>query len=271
MFDYTTIMTNLEGYFFAFAPKLFSAILILILGFWIVSIIVKFSEKNMKKSKMDSSLRPFLLSFLRIILKVLVIITAISMLGIQMTSFIAVLGAAGLAVGLALQGSLANFAGGVLILLFKPFKVGDFIEAQGHSGTVKEIQVFNTIMKTPDNKTIIIPNGALSNNSVINYSTEPTRRVDLTFGIGYGDDISKSRKVIESLILKDKRVLKDPSYNIFVKELGSSSVDFTVRVWTKAEDYWGFYFDMQENVKLEFDKNNISIPFPQRDVHLYKH
>ena len=271
MFEYATVMEYVETYLFAFAPRLLSAIVVLILGFWIVGIIARVIDKRMKKAKVDLSLRPFLKSFLKVILRILVIITAVSMLGVQMTSFIAILGAAGLAVGFALQGGLANFAGGVLILLFKPFKVGDFIEAQGHSGTVTEIQVFNTIMKTPDNKTIIIPNGALSNNSIVNFSTEPTRRVDLTFGIGYGDDIKKARKVIETLIKKDKRVLKDPAYAIFVKELGSSSVDFTVRAWTKAEDYWGFFFDMQENVKLEFDKNKISIPYPQRDVHLFKH
>jgi small conductance mechanosensitive channel len=271
MFDINTIMLNLENYFFAFAPKIVAAILVLVIGFWFVKIIGKFSENKMKKSNVEVSLRHFLTSFFSIILKVLVVITAISMLGVEMTSFIAILAAAGFAVGLALQGGLSNFAGGVLILLFKPFKVGDYIDAQGFSGTVNKIQIFNTILKTPDNKTIIIPNGTLSNNALTNFSTEKTRRVDFTFGIGYNDDIKKARKVIESLIVKDKRVLKDPIYNIFVKELGDNSVNFTVRVWVNAQDYWPFYFDMQENVKLEFDKNKLSIPFPQREVHVYNH
>ena len=269
MFDMEVIMLYLENYFFAFAPKIVAAILVLVFGFWFVKIIINFSDKNLKKRNVDTSLRQFFKSFFSIGLKVLVIITAISMLGVEMTSFVAILAAAGFAVGLALQGGLANFAGGVLILLFKPFKVGDFIEAQGLMGTVNRIQIFHTILKTPDNKTVIIPNGQLSNNALTNFSTEKTRRVDFTFGIGYGDDIKKARKVIESLIKKDKRVLKEPNYNIFVKELGDSSVDFSVRVWVKGEDYWPFYFDMQENVKLAFDENKISIPFPQRDIHIH--
>lgn len=269
MFDINTVMANLESYFYAFAPKLIAAIIVIILGFWIVKIIRRFADKRMKKSKMEVSLRHFLTSFFSIILKVLVLITAISMLGVEMTSFIAILAAAGFAVGLALQGGLSNFAGGVLIMTFKPFKVGDFIDAQGHSGTVNKIQIFHTILKTPDNKTIIIPNGSLSNNALTNFSTEKTRRVDFTFGISYDDDINKARKVINNLIEKDTRVLKDPQHNIFVKELGDNSVDFTVRAWTKASDYWPFYFDMQERVKMEFDKNNISIPYPQRDVHIH--
>ena len=193
------------------------------------------------------------------------------MLGIQMTSFIAILGAAGLAVGLALQGSLANFAGGVLILLFKPFKVGDFIDAVGFSGTVKEIQVFSTKMTTPDNKTIIIPNGNLANSSMTNYSTQTQRRVDFVFGIGYNDDIKKAKSVINELIYKDERILKDPEPLVVVSELGDSSVNLTVRVWSKSADYWGIFFDMQESVKLKFDEQGISIPYPQQDVHLYKH
>ena len=188
-----------------------------------------------------------------------------------MTSFIAVLGAAGLAVGLALQGSLQNFAGGVLILFFKPYKIGDFVDAAGYMGTVKEIQIFNTILKTPDNKTIIIPNGILSNASLTNFSTEPTRRVDMTFGIGYSDDILKAKSVLESLLKSDNRILNDPAYMIVVSELADSSVNLVVRAWCNSADYWGIYFSMQEKVKLEFDKQGISIPFPQRDVHVYNH
>jgi small conductance mechanosensitive channel len=192
------------------------------------------------------------------------------MVGIATTSFVAILGAAGLAIGLALQGSLANFAGGVLILLFKPFKVGDYIEAQGYSGTVNEIQIFNTILKSLDNKTIIIPNGNLSNDCITNYSTEPLRRVDFVFGIGYEDDIKKAKEVLLTIIKSDSRVLKEPEPFVSIGELGDSSVNFTVRVWCNKEAYWDVYFDMFEKVKLEFDKQGISIPFPQRDVHLYQ-
>lgn len=192
------------------------------------------------------------------------------MLGVATTSFIAVLAAAGFVVGLALQGSLSNFAGGVLILVTKPFRVSDFIEAQGVMGTVNKIEILMTTLKTPDNKTIIIPNGSLSNSSITNFSTEKTRRVDMVFGISYSDNIDKAQKIIENLIKKDKRVLKDPNYQIVVSKLNDSSVDITVRAWTMSSDYWSFFFDMQKLVKEEFDKNKISIPFPQRDVHLYQ-
>ncbi len=254
----------------SYAPRVIGAILVLILGLFIIGWIGRILDRRMEKRDMDLSLRHFLVSFVKILLKVMLVITAISMIGVQMTSFIAVLGAAGLAVGLALQGSLANFAGGVLILVFKPFKVGDMIEAQGHLGKVAMIQVFNTILKTPDNKTIIIPNGGLSNGSIVNYTTEPERRVDLVFGIGYGDDIKKAKEVLGNVVKKHKKILKKPEPQIVVGELGDSSVNFKVRVWAKGEDYWDVYFEMTEAVKNEFDKNKISIPFPQRDVHLVK-
>jgi len=210
----------------------------------------------------------FIRSIAGIALKIMLWITVISMLGVKMTSFIAVLGAAGLAVGLALQGSLANFAGGVLIMLFRPFKVGDFISAQGHMGTVHSIQIFNTILKTVDNRTIIIPNGNLANSDLVNFSTEPTRRVDFSFGISYEDDFQKAKAIINQLIEKDERI-----FTPFVRvgELADSSVNITVRVWANAADYWGIHFDLIENVKSEFDKQKISIPFPQSDVHLYNH
>ncbi|MCK5454683.1 MAG: mechanosensitive ion channel, partial [Calditrichia bacterium] len=171
---------------------------------------------------------------------------------------------------LSLQGSLANFAGGVLILLFKPFKVGDFIETQGYLGVVHSIQIFNTVLKTPDNKRIIIPNGPVSSGSLTNFSAETQRRVDMVFGIGYQDDIAKAKKVLNGLINEDQRILKEPEPLVVVSELGDSSVNLTVRVWVNSADYWGVYFDMQENVKLTFDKEGLSIPFPQRDVHLYQ-
>jgi small conductance mechanosensitive channel len=226
--------------------------------------------KSLERSKVELSLQKFLISLISVLLKVMLFISVASMIGIATTSFVAIIGAAGLAVGLALQGSLANFAGGVLILLFKPFKVGDVIETQGYLGKVHEIRIFNTIMKTFDNKTIIIPNGAVSGGSIVNFSTEPQRRVDMTFGIGYDDDIKKAKGILQNLVEADNRILKDPAPQIALKELGDSSVNFVVRVWCEAAEYWNIYFDMQEKVKFTFDQEGISIPFPQRDVHLYQ-
>ena len=253
-----------------YAPKLLLAIVTLIIGLWIVKMIVNGVSRMMERKGVEPSLRPFLAGLTSTLLKVMLLISVAGMVGIQMTSFIAILGAAGLAVGMALSGTLQNFAGGVMILIFKPFKVGDFIEAQGFAGVIKEIQIFNTIMKTGDNKTIIIPNSPLSSGPMVNYSTEPQRRVDMTFGIGYGDDIDKAKSVIQRLIDADSRILKDPASMIAVSELADSSVNFVVRAWVKAADYWGVFFDMQERVKKEFDKENISIPFPQMDVHVDK-
>ena len=252
-----------------YVPKVVLAIVTLIIGLWIIKAVQKGIAKGMQIRQMDESLQKFLANLIGVLLKLVLGISVIGVLGVSTASFVAILGAAGLAVGLALQGSLANFAGGVLILIFKPFKVGDVIEAQGYVGKVHEIQVFNTILKTPDNKTIIIPNGGLSNGSLVNYSTEPQRRVDMTFGIGYGDDIAKARSIIKSLIEADERILKDPEPVIVVSELADSSVNFAVRVWCNAADYWGIYFDMMEKVKVEFDKQGVSIPFPQHDVHLF--
>jgi small conductance mechanosensitive channel len=258
-------------YLVEYGPNVLLSLLTLFIGLWLIKLLGKGITKAMDKANFEISLKKFLLSLISILLKMLLVISVVSMLGVEMTSFIALLGAAGLAVGLALQGSLANFAGGVLILLFKPFKVGDFIDAQGFMGTVNAIQVFNTILKTPDNKTIYIPNGNLSNGSVTNFTTEETRRVDLVFGIGYGDDLKKAKDILNELIKKDSRILNDPPSMVVVSELGDNSVNFTMRVWVKASDYWGVYFDMQENVKLSFDAQGISIPFPQRDVHVYNH
>jgi small conductance mechanosensitive channel len=192
------------------------------------------------------------------------------MIGVETTSFVAILAAAGFAIGLALQGSLGNFAGGVLILLFKPFKVGDFIEAQGETGSVKKIQIFNTILTTGDNKTIIIPNGPLSNGNITNYSTQDTRRVDMVFGIGYDDDIKKAKTILEKMIKSEKRAIRLEDSLVAVGELADSSVNFKVRVWVNSGDYWGVYHDFHENVKLTFDKEGISIPYPQMDIHQYK-
>ena len=195
-------------------------------------------------------------------------ISVLGMLGIEMTSFIALLGAAGLAVGMALSGTFQNFAGGVMILIFKPFKVGDFIDAQGYMGVVKEIQIFVTILTTGDNKTIIIPNGGLSNSSMVNFSTQENRRVDWSFGIGYGDDLDKAKGIIQKLIDADERILKEPASLIVLGELADSSVNITVRAWANASDYWGIFFDMNEKVYHAFNNGGINIPFPQMDVHV---
>ncbi len=269
-------MENLEGYLatgydlaISYGLKILLAVVVLIIGLWIIKAVLKALGRNLEKKDVDPTLRQFLGSLLSMLLKIMLIISVISMLGVEMTSFIAILAAAGLAVGMALSGTLQNFAGGAMLVLFKPFKVGDFIDAQGYMGTVKEIQIFNTILKTPDNKTIIIPNGGLSTSAMTNFSTEPQRRVDFTFGIGYGDDIDKAKKVIEGLIAADDRILKDPAPFIAVSELADSSVNFVVRVWAEAGNYWGIFFDMTENVKKTFDKEGISIPFPQTDVHIH--
>jgi small conductance mechanosensitive channel len=254
-----------------YGPRLLYAILVLVIGLWIVKLLTSGLRKGLEKSETDPTLRTFLSSLLSVLLKIMVYIAALGTLGIEMTSFIAILGAAGLAVGLALSGTLQNFAGGVMILLFQPFKVGHFIDAQGYMGTVKEIQIFVTVLHTPDNKVIIIPNGPLSTGSLTNFSIMPTRRVDWTFGIAYGDDVDKARDVLKSILDKDERILQDPAPFIAVKELGDSSVDFTVRVWVNAADFWGVFFKMNEEVYKTFAKEGISIPFPQRDVHLYQH
>ena len=253
-----------------YGPKLIGAIAVWIIGGWIIKVIVNGFGKGMDKAGTDASLKPFLLSLVGALLKVMLVISVLSMLGIQMTSFIAILGAAGLAVGMALSGTLQNFAGGVMILIFKPFKVGDVINAQGFVGSVSEIQIFNTILKTPDNKTIIIPNGGLSTGSMTNFSTEARRRVDWTIGVGYGDDLDKARQVIKKLCDDDSRILKDPEVFIAVSELADSSVNFAVRAWVEAGDYWGVYFDMNENVYKTFDKEGLNIPYPQMDIHVHK-
>lgn len=250
--------------------RIIIGIIVLIIGFRIVKWISKLVNRNLEKRDIDHSLQSFLKSLTSITLKILLVISVLSMIGIEMTSFIAILGAAGLAVGLALSGTLQNFAGGVIILIIRPFKTGDYITAQGYSGTVSDIQIFNTVLKTVDNKTIILPNGSLSTGAIVNFSTEPTRRVDLDFGIGYGDDIDKAKEVLWSIIKNDERIRKEPEPLIAVKELANSSVNITVRAWVDAGDYWPYFWDVHEQVKKEFDKNGISIPFPQTDVHLYK-
>ena len=251
-----------------FGVQFLLAIVVYFVGNFIIKRVLSLVGKGLEKKKVEITLHQFLLSILSTLLKAIQIIILASMLGIQTASFIAILGAAGLAIGLALQGSLANFAGGVLILLFRPFKNGDAIKAQGYVGSVEEIQIFNTILKTFDNQRIIIPNGLLSNGCVTNINVNGTRRVDMVFGIGYDDDIVKAKALLRTLIEADERVLKDQGVDIWVGEHGESSVNLFVRPWANAEDYWGLYFEMMEKVKIEFDKAGISIPFPQRDVHI---
>lgn len=269
MENFDNIVKTVSDLAVTYGLKLILALVTLVIGLWIIKLIMKAIQRNMGKRDLDPTATKFLASILSIILKILLVISVISMLGVAMTSFVAILAAAGFAIGMALSGTLQNFAGGVMLVIFKPFKVGDFIDAQGFMGVVHEIQIFNTILKTVDNKTVIIPNGGLSTGPMTNFSTEPTRRVDFTFGIGYNDDIDKAKKVIESLIEADPRIMKDPAPFIAVSELADSSVNFAVRVWSKAGDYWPIFFDMTEKVKKTFDKEGISIPFPQRDVHLF--
>ncbi|MCF8296044.1 MAG: mechanosensitive ion channel [Saprospiraceae bacterium] len=264
------IIKQLTAIAVEYGPKLIGAIVVFIIGLWIIKAITKAFSNMLDKRKSDATLKPFLKGIVNTLLKVLLVVSVLGMVGIQMTSFIAILGAAGLAVGLALSGTLQNFAGGVMILIFKPYKVGDFIDAQGYMGTVSEIQLFNTILKTVDNKTIIIPNGGLSTSSMTNFSTEEKRRVDWTFGIAYGDDIDKAKAVIKKLCDADSRILKEPEVFIAVSALADSSVNFAVRAWVLASDYWGVFFDMNENIYKTFNKEGINIPFPQMDVHMHK-
>lgn len=254
----------------AYVPKFALAIATLVVGLWAIRITVNLTRKAFDKSKADPTLTPFICSLVSWILKALLVISVASMIGIATTSFIAVLGAAGLAVGLALQGSLGNFAGGVLILIFKPYVVGDLIEAQGHRGVVKEVQIFNTIMLTPNNRRVIIPNGAMSNGSVENFSAEGQLRVDLTIGISYSSDIAKAKQVLMEMMMNNPKVLQNPAPMAAVAELADSSVNLVVRPWCKVEDYWAVYFGTTELAKKVLEENGISIPFPQRDVHLYQ-
>ncbi|MEM6642208.1 MAG: mechanosensitive ion channel domain-containing protein [Bacteroidota bacterium] len=252
------------------APKIVTALLVLIIGLWVIKVITRSMGKAMDKRNVDPSLSPFLRSLISALLKVILIISVIGMVGIEATSFVAVLGAAGLAIGLALQGTLQNFAGGVIILLIKPFKVGDYVTVAGESGTVHAIQIFNTFLKTPDNKVIIVPNGQAANSITTNFSAEETRRVDFTFGVGYGDSTEKTRQTLMELINADERILKDPAPFVAVSALADSSVNFVVRVWVKGSDYWGVHFDMNENVYNKFNEVGLNIPFPQMDVHVHK-
>ncbi|MEJ2247565.1 MAG: mechanosensitive ion channel [Acidobacteriota bacterium] len=246
------------------------ALIILIVGRIIVGILTRVVRRLMVRNKIEEILTKFVVSLTKIALLTFVVIAAIRQLGVETNSFVAIIGAAGLAVGFALQGTLANFAAGVMLIIFKPFKAGDFIEGGGSAGTVDAVQIFNTILKSPDNRKIIIPNSKLTGDNIINYSAMEQRRIDLVFGIGYDDDIKKAKATLEKILSEDERVLKDPAPTVAVLELGDSSINFVVRPWVKTSDYWAVYFDVTEKVKLTFDNEGISIPFPQRDIHLYE-
>ena len=253
----------------SYLPSIIAALVILILGLWVIKLIIGHLRKIMEKREVDPGVRGFSLSILGVVLNILLFIVIITKLGVETTSFAAILAAAALAIGLALQGSLSNFAGGVLIIVLKPYRVGDFIEAQGESGTVTDISIFYTILTTTNNQRVIIPNGQLSNNKVTNYSYEPTRRNNMTVGISYDSDIKKSREVLLNIVNSDERVLKDPAPVVLVGGLGDNSVDLSLRFWANQADYWGLHFDTIEKLKTELENAGVSFPFPQRDVHLY--
>lgn len=269
-FDWAELIELLKTTGVDLTINIVTAIVIFIVGKWVVGLITKGIRRLMQKQEIDKTLETFVSNLIRMVLMVFVIIAAISAVGIQTTSLIAVLGAAGLAVGLALQGSLSNFAAGVLIVLFRPYKVGDFIEGAGVAGVVVSVQILQTILKTGDNKQVIVPNSQIMGSIITNYSANETRRVDMVVGVSYSDDLDKVRKTLEELVAAEERILDDPACTIAVSELADSSVNFVVRPWVNTADYWGVMFDMTEAIKKRFDKDGISFPFPQRDVHLYQ-
>jgi small conductance mechanosensitive channel len=264
------LMAGAQEIIARFGINIIAAILIFVIGRWIAKLVRKTLEKLMSRKQIDVTVIKFTCSIVYIILMVFVILGAVSKVGVQTASLVAVLGAAGLAVGLALQGSLANFAAGILLIIFRPIKVDDFVEAAGVAGVVEKVDIFTTRLRTPDNKTVIIPNAQLTSNNITNYTAKGTRRVDLVIGVSYSDNIDKVRSLIEDELKKDSRILTDPAPSILVVELADSSVNFGVRPWTKADDYWGVYFDLTENLKKRFDAEGVSIPFPQRDVHMFQ-
>jgi small conductance mechanosensitive channel len=246
------------------------AAVILIVGLWIAKRLKNILSTIMEKRGIDPMLASFTGSIVHILIVAFIVIAALGELGIQTTSLVAIMGAAGLAIGLALQGSLANFASGVMIIAFRPFKVGDFIEAGGAAGTIENIKIFSTQLTTGDNKTIIIPNANITGGMIINFSTKDTRRVDMVFGIGYEDDLKKAKQILQDIVGNDERILKNPAPLVAISELADSSVNFVVRPWVNSADYWDVYRDLTETVKLVFDAEGISIPYPQQDVHMHQ-
>ncbi len=259
-----------DTYVIPWGINIIFALVIFFVGKFLVGVITNLVKKLMGKAKMDAILVNFIGSIIRSVLLLFVVIAALDQLGVNTTSLIALIGAAGLAIGLALQGSLQNLASGVMLIVFRPFTDGDFVEAGGTMGVVEEIGIFTTKMRTGDNKEVIVPNGQIFGGIITNYSKRDTRRVDMVFGISYGDDIRKAKDIITGIITADERILQDPAPLIAVGELADSSVNFNVRPWVKSSDYWSVYYDLNEKIKLAFDDNGISIPFPQMDVHIEK-
>jgi small conductance mechanosensitive channel len=268
--DIAKISAKLWELLTVYGLQILSALVVLILGRWIARIVERIVKKMLARREVDPTILAFLGNLTYIAVLLFFIIAALNLLGIQTTSFIAVIGAAGLAIALALQKSLSNFAAGFLMIIFRPFKTGDYIEGGGAAGTVEKIQIFTTQLKTPDNKTVIIPNAKLTEDNITNYSTKGTRRVDMVFGIGYDDDIDKARDIINSILKSDNRILSDPPTVVAVSELADSSVNFIARPWVNAGDYWNVYWEVTERVKKQFDQEGISIPYPQQDVHIYE-
>jgi small conductance mechanosensitive channel len=268
-FSWDELLATLQTTGVDLAINVVKAVLIFYIGKFVVGLIVRTVRRIMAKRDIEDTLENFVISLLRMVLMLFVVIATVGALGMQTTSFVAVLGAAGLAIGLALQGSLANFASGVLIVLFKPYRVGDFIEAAGIAGTVDHVEILTTVFNTGDNKKVIVPNGQVMGSIITNYSANPIRRIDMVVGVSYSDDLDKVRAALEELVAADDRILDEPAHKIAVSELADSSVNFVVRPWVKTEDYWGVKFDLTEAIKKRFDKEGISIPFPQQDVHLY--
>ena len=270
MFKDMDVQQIVDHYVIPWGINILMAAAIFVIGRWIARILLNITDKMMTKTGMDPMLVRFVHSILNALLLLVIIIASLDQLGVNTTSFIALIGAAGLAVGLALQGSLQNFAAGVLLIVFRPFKVGHFVEVAGTAGVIEEIGIFSTRMKTGDNREIIVPNGAIYSGIITNYSARDTRRIDMVFGIGYNDDIRKAKEIMKGILDADERILKEPEPLIAVAELADSSVNFNVRPWVNSADYWNVRFDVTEKIKLAFDENGISIPFPQMDVHIDK-
>lgn len=256
----------IQGSIVEYGLQVILCILMLVIGLKVIKFIVNRVQKTMEKKNIEPTIVQFTASMLRMVLKIALILTVLTTVGVAVTSFVAILAAASFALGMALQGTLSNFAAGIIILLLRPFKVGDFVEVAGQTGTVSSIQVFSTVLKTPDNKTIIIPNGGIIGTNVVNYSIEPERRVDFTFGVDYSADIKEVKTLLQKVSNDHEKVLKDKDVFVGLSELGDSSVNFVLRVWVKAEDYWAVYFDLMETVKVKLDEANISIPYPHIQI-----
>ena len=269
--DTSEIINSITEIAADFGLRLFYAVLIIFVGRWVVKLLLKIIKSALEKTTVEETVRIFVANLLNTLLMVIIFIAAINQLGIETTSIIAMLGAAGLAIGLALQGSLANFAAGILIVMFRPYKVGDYIEAGSSGGTVLDIQIFSTVLKTPDNKVVVVPNGTIMDSSIINYTGQETRRVDIIASCGYDDDIDKVKDILKDILDQDERILEEPEPRIAVSELADNSINFIVRPWVKSSDVLSVKYSILEQIKKRFDAEEISIPYPQRDVHIYNH